>query len=387
MLLYIHLPFCRSKCQYCDFPSWAGCEDLIPAYIDALLAEAEHAASALRQAEMETVFLGGGTPSIVPAPELARLIRGIGSIFPVAQEAEFTSEANPGTLSEAWLHAAVSGGVNRLSLGMQAAQKELLYTLGRIHTFSQVEQSVMMAHAAGIRNVNLDLMFGLPNQTPAMWDDTLQAALGLHPTHLSCYGLIPEEGTPLTAKLERGELALPEEETERQMYDACLRTLSERGFEQYEISNFALPGFACRHNLGYWRQLHYLGLGVSAASMLPPDMDVQCAYVRRTNPSSLQAYLEMVRGGLWHMRTYEHISAEEARFETMMLGLRTTAGVNESDFVRMHHLTLDECYGKKLRMLERDGLLRHHEGWWSLTRRGMDLQNTALVLLMDDETI
>ena len=387
MELYIHLPFCRRKCRYCDFASYAGREGLMHTYVDALLKEAARQSSYYEglyghPLQMETVFLGGGTPSLLPPEELRRLLSGLRDVFGIAPDAEFTSEANPGTLTSAWLDAAVAGGVNRLSLGMQAYQPSLLETLGRIHDFPQVEASVRMARTAGIHNLSLDLMFGLPGQTAAMWRDTLDAALSLSPTHLSCYGLIPEEGTPLKRDLDAGVLSLPEEDTERQMYDDTLTILGRHGFEQYEISNFALPGYACMHNLGYWRQVPYLGLGASAASCM--DEQDGSAYVRASNPPGLQDYLDMVQRGDWQARTVESVSPRDALFETMMLGLRTTQGVSEEAFLRMHGKCPDAVYGEKLRMLEAQGLLQHADGFWRLTRHGMDVQNSVLVTLMDD---
>lgn len=381
MELYVHLPFCRKKCRYCDFPSWANCEALMPRYVDALLLEAAEAAD--RCGSVETVYLGGGTPSILPPVLLRKLLTGLHQHLTLPSGIEFTSEANPGTLTEAWLDAACSCGVNRLSLGMQAFQPELLRMLGRIHDFSQVSSSVGLARKAGIRNLNLDLMFGLPGQTRAMWRETLNAALSLGPEHLSCYGLIPEEGTPLKADLDAGRLALPDEDEERRMYDDALALLSAHGYQQYEISNFALPGFACRHNLGYWRQVPYLGLGVSAASCLP-SADVSAAYVRQSNPTELTDYLRMVETDAWRLRETTPISPSEARFETLMLGLRTTRGVSEKAFQAMHGCSLESCYGGRLQSFIRRGLLERQDHWYRLTRRGMDVQNAILVELMDD---
>ena len=382
MELYLHLPFCAKKCRYCDFASYAGREGDMPAYVEAVLREAQARAEQLGTTPVETVFLGGGTPSLLPAPQLSRLLDGVCRFFPVQPGAEFTCEANPGTLTRPWLDTAVAHGVNRLSLGMQAYQPELLAMLGRIHDFGQVERSVAMAREAGIGNISLDLMFGLPGQTAAQWRETLQAALSLHPQHLSCYGLIPEEGTPLKADLDAGRLSLPEEDVERAMYDAALAILAEAGYVQYEISNFALPGYACRHNLGYWRQVPYLGLGAAASSMLPGSGSA--AYLRETNPPGLSQYMDMVLSGTWQARERIAVSAAEARFETMMLGLRTTEGVSEATFAAMHGVTLEACYGKRLRTLAHEGLVRHENGCWRLTRRGMDVQNAVLVELMDD---
>ncbi len=382
MELYIHIPFCARKCRYCDFASYTGREADMAAYVSALLAEADDAARALHHERFTTVFLGGGTPSLLPSPLLTALLTGLRSRFDIAEDAEFTTEANPGTLTADWLHAAVQGGVNRLSLGMQASQPELLALLGRIHRFEQVAESVGLARDAWLENISLDLMFGLPGQTLPQWLDTLSAALSLHPSHLSCYGLIPEDGTPLKADLDAGRLSLPDEETERAMYDAALDRLAAAGFQQYEISNFALPGRECRHNLGYWRQTPYLGLGASAASMLRNRPG--CAYLRAANPPSLDGYLNMVRNRRWTDREKTPVSPREAQFETMMLGLRTTRGVDEQDFLAMHAVSLDSRYGATLRRLEDGGLLAHCGGRWFLTRRGMDVQNAVLVELMDD---
>ena len=382
MELYIHIPFCASKCRYCDFASYAGCEAQMPAYVDALMLEAKHRAQQLGNVTFETVFIGGGTPSLLLPALLDQLLTGIKAHFSIAKDAEFTCEANPGTLTEEWLRVAVRHGMNRLSMGMQAYQPLLLRTLGRIHNYEQVKQSVAMARAQGISNISLDLMFGLPGQTLEQWLESLRAALSLHPQHLSCYGLIPEEGTPLMRDLASGALSLPDEEIERAMYDETLKLLASRGFQQYEISNFALSGYACRHNLGYWRQVPYLGLGASASSMLEARTDV--AYTRETNPPTMQAYMAMVSQSAWEMREVLPISLDEARFETLMLGLRTTQGVSEADFAVRHGVTMEECYGAKLSSLAQRGLVEHHDGYWRLTRYGMDVQNAILVELMDD---
>lgn len=386
MELYIHIPFCRSKCRYCDFASYPHQESVIPVYTDALLTEARLQAEALGHPSVETVFIGGGTPSLLPPEILARILREMRSLFSIVPDAEITSEANPGTITPVWLTAAVEGGINRLSLGMQASQPALLKALGRIHTAEDAAASVHLARAHGIRNISLDLMFGLPGQTMAQWRETLQAALMLRPQHLSCYGLIPEEGTPLFDDLNSGRLTLPDEALERAMYDETLDLLSLHGFKQYEISNFALPGFECRHNLGYWRQLPYLGLGASAASCLPDERSSGTVYVRTANPPGLEAYQSMVAQRNWPLRESTPISPSEARFETLMLGLRTTAGISEADFQHMHGVSLASCYGAKLTALKAQGLLVHEGDDWRLTRRGMDVQNAILVELMENET-
>ncbi len=352
----------------------------MPQYVKALLSEAEVMVHHAAGSALETAFIGGGTPSVLPSSLLKQLLDGLHHIFLFSPDMEFTTEANPGTLTEEWLHTAMDGGVNRLSMGMQAAQPALLRTLGRIHTQTDVADSVRLARRCGIGNLSLDLMFGLPGQTPEMWRESLEIALALEPQHLSCYGLIPEEGTPLVQDLDSGRLSLPHEDDERRMYDDALELLQRHGYRQYEISNFALPGYECLHNIGYWQQAPYIGLGASAASMLP-DGDSE---LRFTNPPRIRDYIRMVTDADWSARTSETVSAEDARFETLMLGLRMTSGINEADFTTRHGVTL-ECYrGERLRSLSERGLLAHTDGCWRLTRRGMDVQNAILVELMDD---
>lgn len=383
MELYLHVPYCRQKCRYCDFASFAHAEETQGAYVDAVLCEAQAQAAQFPHDAMETAYLGGGTPSILPPKLLTRLLQGVAAYFPLASGAEFTAEANPGTLTAPWLEAALACGINRLSMGMQAAQPELLRTLGRIHDFPQVRQSVELARHAGFAHISLDLMFGLPGQSVDMWRETLEKALSLHPEHLSCYGLIPEEGTPLYRDLQAGRLTLPDEDDERRMYDLALNLLAKEGFRQYEISNFALPGRECRHNIGYWQQVPYIGLGVSAASYLPAP-DGSNGMIRLTNPRTLPAYLRMAQAQDDAAREREFVSPTDSRFETLMLGLRMNRGVSEAAFQARHGVSLDALYGEKLRKFEAAGLLRHETDRWSLTRRGMDVQNAILVELMDD---
>ncbi len=382
MELYLHVPFCVRKCRYCDFASYAGRMDDRSRYVDALIREAEMYAPMMQHECTETAFIGGGTPSVLSPEDMKRMLLAMKRLFQFADDIEWTTEANPGTITRAWLDAAVQGGVNRLSLGMQAYQPQLLETLGRIHRFEDVAEAVTMARSAGIDNISLDLMFGLPGQTREHWLETLQAALSLKPDHLSCYGLIPEEGTPLVRDLDSGRLSLPEEETERLMYDDTLSVLAEHGFEQYEISNFAMPGKACRHNIGYWRQVPYLGLGASASSMLMDDSG-SCKYRRIANPAGLDDYLRMVYEGRADLRSVEEVSPADAQFETLMVGLRMTEGVSEAAYESYHGEPLSRRYGSVLSHLKGEGLLEHKYGRWFLTRRGMDVQNAVLVELME----
>lgn len=379
MELYIHIPYCRQKCRYCDFASYAGQEATMAAYVDALLREADAMAAYAKDTPIQTVFIGGGTPSTLPAPLLKKLLTGLSERFVIPAGIEFTSEANPGTLTPEWLDAAVSGGVNRLSMGMQTAQTELLRTLGRIHRYEDVVESVQLARSMGISNLSVDLMFGLPGQTPDMWQESLAAALALNVQHMSCYGLIPEDGTPLKRDLDIGRLTLPDEAAERQMYDDTLRILVQQGYDQYEISNFAKPGYACQHNIGYWTRVPYIGLGASAASFL----QTKSGGLRLTNPAPIREYINMADEQAWRRRERTSLLPDDARFESLMLGLRMTAGVSEADFAAMHGITLDDYCGNVLRQQEKRGLLVHRDGRWALTRRGMDVQNAILVEIME----
>lgn len=382
MELYVHIPFCKQKCRYCSFTSFPSQESYIQEYIKLLLLEAQ-----FRQDEadetIKTVYIGGGTPSLLPPELLTELISGLRRIFDLSSVEEFTAEANPGTLTGKWLDTAVMLGINRLSLGMQTYPEKHLRLLGRIHTFDDVQASVSLARNAGFSNISLDLIFGIPTQTIHEWELTTEAALSLEPAHISAYGLIPEPGTPLDDDLQCGRYALPDPEDERIMYDLFISKSADSGFHQYEISNFARDLFECRHNIGYWTQVPYLGLGVSAASMGGIVYnEYGMNYIRSSNPDSVGTYEKGVRSG--HMPARERISPSEARFETMMLGLRMNRGVDEKEFLKRHRLSVDECYGDRLRKMEKQGLVIHANGTWKLTARGFDIQNSVLVELMDD---
>ncbi|MBR3019166.1 MAG: radical SAM family heme chaperone HemW [Clostridia bacterium] len=364
--LYVHVPFCVKKCVYCDFASFAGREQDEEKYVDAVLREAERRSGI--EAAIATLYIGGGTPSVLPPALMDRLLSGIRQSYSFLLDAECSCECNPGTVTEAFFAVLRRNGVNRLSFGAQAAQPRLLSLLGRIHTWREVRESVEKAKRAGFENINLDLMLGLPTQTLKDVRETLDAALALSPTHLSCYGLIVEEGTEMHRRVESGEWTLPDEDTEREMYECCRETLLRRGFEQYEISNFSLPGFACRHNEDCWKRREYIGLGSAA-----------CGFWENTryqNPPLLSDYL----AGKPAQETV--ISPEEARFESMMLGLRMMEGVSDRDFYAAHGVTISEAYGKKLEEPMRRGLITWKGDRLCLTRRGMDVQNSVLVELL-----
>ena len=389
--LYLHFPFCKRKCFYCDFCSAPADAETVAAYCSALKKEIVLTAEKYPGARISTVFLGGGTPTLVPAAELRAVLEELRRRFDILPDAEITAEGNPGTLSPRWLEAACACGLNRLSLGVQAAQDRLLRAVGRIHTFAQAEEAVAMARAFGIRNLNVDLMSGLPGQTLQDWRESIEAAATLDVEHVSAYSLILEEGTPLWRMVEAGSVRLPDDELTAEMYEQGVAWLEAAGYARYEISNFARPGMRCRHNVGYWQGSWYAGLGVAAHSMLPPDASQAtqgAVRIRRANTESLADYLHALTvQKILPPAEITPVERQEAMFETMMLGLRMTDGVAERDFERLHGETMAQVYGPALETLVRDGL-----GAWSLgavgerrfflTPRGLEVQNEALMALM-----
>lgn len=328
--LYVHVPFCRSKCRYCDFYSVAMDDSTARAYVDAVLWELASCAGRLRH-PLQTVFLGGGTPTVLGADLLARLLSGIGKF--TGPETEVTVEANPGTVSPPVAAALVQSGVNRLSLGIQSFHDEELAFLGRIHTAEQAEAAVEELLQAGIANIGADLIYGICGQTLASWEETLRRTLGLPIRHLSCYALSIEAGTPLARDIQAsltavrpegisaaGGLAEMDDDAQKDCYLTAIDAARRAGMEQYEISNFSHPGFPCRHNLTYWRNEPYLGLGPGAASYLDG--------VRRKNRPDLRAYLTAIRAGRRPPASRERLAGRPAMAETLMLGLRMVQGVD-----------------------------------------------------------
>ncbi|MBO4886320.1 MAG: radical SAM family heme chaperone HemW [Clostridia bacterium] len=356
--LYIHIPFCARKCAYCDFTSFPGKTHLIPAYLDQL--EAEMRASAGRWGELaaDTVFLGGGTPSLLTGGQMKRLMDGVRRWFTVAADAEITSEANPGTIDAAKLIAFREAGINRLSLGVQSFDDGLLRVLGRIHTAREAEDAVRTAADAGFTNLSVDLMYALPGQTMDQWLSTVETAMALPVRHISCYSLIVEEGTPMKAMAEASPACLPDEETAVVMQHEAARLLRARGFSRYEISNYALPGFESRHNLVYWRRGDYLGLGCAAHSLMDGE--------RFSNTASLDEYLAGVRA-----YESEKLTARDVYEETVMLGLRTREGVPASILP-----------AAALEKLTRAGLIAVNDDRAAVTEAGADVLNAVILALM-----
>ena len=366
--IYVHIPFCVRKCAYCDFSSWAGRMADMPRYVDALCHEIRTRTQKTDRLTADTIFFGGGTPSLLSKELFEQITGTIKECFDLTADCEFTVESNPGTLTQELADAMVACSVNRLSMGMQCAQSHLLKQLNRIHSMDDVRHAVAIARSAGIRQLNLDLMLGLPGQTTNDIHETLHEALALSPDHISCYALIVEEGTPLCRDIEDGKLALPGDDLDREMYEICRQTLLAHGYEQYEISNFSLPGKRCRHNENCWNYQPYLGFGCAAHSFYNGQ--------RRANPASLNDYLNGESPQL------ESISAGDAMFEYIMLGLRLTEGVSEANFEKRFAQPLMQKYGKQLTPPLHDGRLCRKDGRIFLSTHGMDVMNSVLVELL-----
>lgn len=386
--LYLHIPFCKQKCFYCDFCSETASYTQMNTYISALQKEIVQIRSTWPEADISTVYIGGGTPSILPVELWKQLLYTLQKAFPLNDDVEFTSEANPGTLTDEWLDTAVKYGINRISLGVQAIQPHLLQTLGRIHTFSQSQLAVQMLRKHGIHNINLDIMAGLPSQRPEDYMETLQSVVELDPTHLSAYDLIVEEGTPLSAGIREGRICLPSEEDVADMTESGAEWLTSQGYLQYEISNYSKPGYECKHNLGYWQGAWYAGMGIAAHSLLPTTQQ-DFAYIRLANTTEQDCYVQSLQKGESPPFTSSYISPEEACFETMVLRLRTIFGISEKDFLKLHGIPLCEKYGASLESLIHDNLgewipavKKSSNRTFRLTKKGLRLQNQALLRFM-----
>ena len=317
--IYIHIPFCASRCSYCDFYSTLLLSEVGERYVDALLAEALLRRGELHGAVVKTLYLGGGTPSQLPLPLLSRLIRGLREVIDLGAVTEFTVEANPDDVTREWCETVKSLGVNRVSMGVQSFEDEILKLIGRRHTARQVGDAMVSLREAGIGNVSIDLIYGLPGQTVSSWAATVDQAVALGPWHISAYGLTYEEGTRLWHQRERGEVTEVPEEQCLEMYRLMTERLRRAGFEHYEISNFALPGWYSKHNSSYWNETPYLGLGAAAHSY-----DGQ---VRRSNPCDLRTYTDRLLAGE-AVCEEERLTPSERYDERVMLGLRTSRGVD-----------------------------------------------------------
>lgn len=368
--LYLHIPFCVKKCDYCDFLSFPAGPDSKRAYVKALVNEIRATEEKIRLRPVSSVFIGGGTPSILEPELMSQILSALKECFTLLPDVEFTIEANPGTLTRDKLQSYRSYGINRLSLGLQSTFDEDLAMLGRIHTYAEFEESFRLAREAGFANINVDLISAIPGQTRASWMENLRRIADLEPEHISAYSLIIEEGTPFYDRYEHQELELPDEDAEYEMYEDTLRYLKSRGYEQYEISNYARPGYACRHNVGYWQRSDYLGLGLGASSLI--------SGTRFSNTSSMQEYLELSETPAKLRRDQEVLTPSEEMEEFMFLGLRMTEGVSEKEFRHCFGMDLSEVYGTVLEQYRKSGHLIHEDDRWRFSREGIHVSNWIL---------
>ena len=370
--IYIHIPFCMSKCAYCDFYSLAGCENLMPRYQQALIRQIQETAPVLAPYYVDTVYFGGGTPSYYGMKRIVRLFNALKEHCKVLLDAEVTVELNPDSITLKGLRLLRKEGVNRLSIGAQTADDGLLESLGRRHRFAQVEKAMEMARKAGFSNVSLDLVYGLPSQSKTDWTDTLNRILPLRPDHISCYGLRIEEGTPLF--LYKDSPDIPTEDDQADMYLYTVDAVRDFGYRQYEISNFSLPGKESRHNLKYWNREEYVGFGPSAHSYMG---DTRYSYVR-----DIHAYLSGLASGQSILASKDDIPKSEQAVEYLMLGLRTTRGITGEEYHSIYQSNFAPIEAL-FRSYEAKGWAKRVDGRWIFTSTGFLLSNQLIGDILD----
>ena len=365
MEIYIHIPFCIRKCDYCDFLSGPSGPEEQADYVQALLREIQ----AVEEGEgrsVSSIFIGGGTPSVLDERLLGDILKEIRNRFKIEECAEITIEVNPGTANIGKLQAYREMGINRLSIGLQSPQDRELKILGRIHNYEQFLETYQEARTVGFDNINIDLMSAIPDQTYEGWVKNLRTVAELEPEHISAYSLIVEEGTPFAAR----KLNLPDEDTEYNMYEATAQILKEYGFEQYEISNYARKGRECRHNVGYWTRQDYLGFGLGASSLYGKE--------RFANTTDMKKYLENSKNPEKIREKEPSLTREDEMAEFMFLGLRMTKGISKADFQRCFGCTIESVYGEVLEKYESMELLLEKDGRIFLSREGIHVSNSIM---------
>lgn len=365
MEIYIHIPFCIRKCDYCDFLSGPSGPEEQADYVQALLREIQ----AVEEGEgrsVSSIFIGGGTPSVLDERLLGDILREIRNRFKMEEDAEITIEVNPGTANIGKLQAYREMGINRLSIGLQSPEDRELKILGRIHNCGQFLETYQEARTVGFDNINIDLMSAIPDQTYEGWVKNLRTVAELEPEHISAYSLIVEEGTPFAAR----KLNLPDEDTEYNMYEATAQILKEYGFEQYEISNYARKGRECRHNVGYWTRQDYLGFGLGASSLYGKE--------RFANTADMKKYLENSKNPEKIREKEPSLTREDEMAEFMFLGLRMTKGISKADFQRCFGCTIESVYGEVLEKYESMELLLEKDGRIFLSREGIHVSNSIM---------
>ncbi|MDI6817239.1 MAG: radical SAM family heme chaperone HemW [Actinomycetota bacterium] len=365
LAIYVHIPFCKQKCSYCDFNSYPGLDAVHGAYIDALVSEISAEAARFNRASISTIYIGGGTPTLLAPEQIGRVLGAIKDNFTVVSDAEISIEANPETVTRENLVALRDAGINRLSLGFQSLDDDLLELLGRKHTAVQAVEAFRAARGAGFENIGIDLIFGIPGQSLANWALTLEQAIALDPEHLSCYGLTIEPGTALERAIDASVVASPDEDLQADMLLYTMDSLYESGYEHYEISNYAKPGFACKHNLTYWNGGDYLGFGAGAHS--------KAGRARYSNIAEPAKYIEGA-GSDTRIAESVQLSVVDEMSEALFLGLRKMDGVNLDEFDARFGQTIDNVFGEAIEDLVGIGLLVKNANL-RLTPRGILLGN------------
>ncbi len=368
--IYIHIPFCEKKCGYCDFPSVAGHRADMEAYTEALCKEiASKGQELAARGKASTFYIGGGTPTVLPVPLLARIIETTRAVIPATEDYEFTVEANPGTVTLETMTMLSTLGVNRVSIGAQVFNDDILKRIGRIHTTQDIRDAVRWARAALIVNVSVALMYGRPGQTMEDLKWSVGSSMDVAVTHISVYGLTVEDGTPFAKEQAAGTLDLPSDEAEEEMYDYLAETLPKFGFRRYEISNYARHDFVCRHNLGYWQDRPYFGFGAAAHSY--------CDGQRTSNLRDISAYIKAAASGVSPSRTEEAVTREKHIEEFCFLSLRTAEGIDRNAFSRKFGCEVESLYKKAIDGLTADNLLEKTPTHYRLTPLGMKFGNRA----------
>lgn len=374
--VYIHIPFCVKKCDYCDFVSVPE-DGRLTGYVTALQTEIRTVAEQISLPAFDTVFFGGGTPSLLSGTQVEQIMDTLRRHCRIAPQAEISMEANPGTLLAKNLSGYIRAGINRMSVGLQSADDGLLRRIGRIHNYVQFEEAIELICDAGIKNINADVMAGLPGQTQESYFSTLNRLLTFPLTHISAYSLILEAGTPLFDRVQTVRDMLPDEDTVADMQEVGDTLLSEHGFLRYEISNYAKAGFRCRHNCNYWANGDYIGFGAAAHSSLEMN-----GRVRFSNVEGIDEYVKKALAGERPVKKSRRIDRREEMFECVMLGLRTLDGVSKKAFQKRFGVSIENQYHDAIAALAQNGWLTDDKEALKLNRRGLDLQNSALLLFM-----
>lgn len=383
--LYIHIPFCRQKCLYCDFVSYAIDDiSIMDRYVNALQTELSILGTRFSGLSIETIFIGGGTPSVLPVGLVSRILNTAYDSFNISSNAEITIEANPNTLTPEKLKEYIDSDINRISLGIQSANDRILKRIGRIHTFDEAVNTFNLARASGFHNINIDIMYGLPGQSIDDYITTIDQIASLSPEHISAYSLILEPKTPLHAFVNDGkriEYTLPNEDDEYSMHLRGAERLKSFGYKRYEISNYAKPGFECRHNINYWKNGAYIGVGAAAHSAYH---DNDAAWVRSCNTDSIEQYIYALENSMLPIESTDYIPLHEEMFETLMVGFRMTRGISDADFTDRFNISVFDAYPNSIKTLKALDYIKTDKTGITMTSRGFDMLNSALLVFLDE---